>query len=309
MRIPNRWQAKDITDQSGKRFLITGGTSGIGLEAAREIARAGGEVIIAARNPKKADQVASQLGRERVSWVEADFASLQSVREAAKQVGEIDVLLLNAGIMAIPFTSSLDGFEMQIAVNHLGQFAFAGLISDRIKERVVTVSSTAHRMGDFGGGSIDEIEDRIIAERVREGYAPWRAYGVSKFANILFTFELERLARSKGYPFIALVVHPGYSNTNLQYVAPEMKGDKRALKAIGFVNKVFAQSASQGALPTLAAATLDGIQGGSFIGPDGFLEIRGYPRFTRARSGAYDQQVARNLWHVSESLTGVTWRK
>lgn len=309
MRIPNSWQAKDITDQSGKRFLITGGTSGIGLEAAREIARAGGEVIIAARNPKKADQVASQLGRERVSWIEADFASLQSVREAAQQVGEIDVLVLNAGIMAIPFTSSLDGFEMQIAVNHLGQFAFAGLISDRIKERVVTVSSTAHRMGDFGGGSIDEIEDRIIAERVREGYAPWRAYGVSKFANILFTFELERLARSKGYPFIALVVHPGYSNTNLQYVAPEMKGDKRALKAIGFVNNVFAQSASQGALPTLAAATIDDIQGGSFIGPDGFLEIRGYPRFTRARSGAYDQQVARNLWHVSESLTGVTWRK
>lgn len=309
MRIPSRWQAKDITDQSGKRFLITGATSGIGLEAAREIARAGGEVIIAARNPKKAEEVTARLGRERVSWIEADFSSLQSVREAAKQVGDIDVLILNAGIMAIPFTSSSDGFEMQIAVNHLGQFAFAGLISDRIKERVVTVSSTAHRMGDFGGGSIDEIEDRMIADRVQRGYAPWRAYGASKFANILFTFELERLARSRNYPFIALVVHPGYSNTNLQYVAPEMKGDKRALKAIGFVNNVFAQSASRGALPTLAAATIQGIQGGSFIGPDGLLEVRGYPRFTRARSAAYDQQVARNLWHVSESLTGVIWRK
>ena len=309
MRIPKKWQAKDITNQSGKRFLITGATSGIGLEAAREIARAGGEVIIAARNPKKADGVASQLGRERVSWIEADFASLQSVREASKEVGEIDVLILNAGIMAIPFTSSVDGFEMQIAVNHLGQFAFAGLISDRIKERVVTVSSTAHRMGDFGGGSIDEIEDRIIADRVRDGYSPWRAYGVSKFANILFTFELERLARSRSYPFIAVVVHPGYSNTNLQYVAPEMKGDKRALKAITFANSVLAQSASQGSLPTLAAATLEGIQGGSFIGPDGLLEIRGYPRFTRGRASAYEQKVARNLWHVSESLTGVTWRK
>ena len=309
MRIPQKWQASDIGDLTGKRFLITGGTSGIGLEAAREIARSGGDVVIAARNIKKAEEVSERLGRARVSWIEADFSSLQSVRNAARGLdGDFDVLILNAGIMAIPFTLSSDGYEMQMAVNHLGHFAFAALLASQIRERVVTVSSSAHRMGDFGGGSLDEIESRFNGEAARERYSPWRVYGTSKLANILFTFELERIARARNYPFAALVVHPGYSNTHLQYVAPEMKGDKRALKAISLVNRLVAQDASQGALPTLAAATIPGLQGGSFIGPDGLMEIRGYPRFTRARSLAYDQQLARNLWQVSEDLTGLSFR-
>jgi NAD(P)-dependent dehydrogenase (short-subunit alcohol dehydrogenase family) len=314
VRIPQKWQVSEISDLSGKRFLITGGTSGIGLEAARELARAGGEVIIAARNPVKAEHVAKTLGKDRVSWIEADFSSLLSVRSAARKVEkDIDVLILNAGVMAIPFERSEDGIEMQMAVNHFGQFAFAGLIEDRLKDRVISVSSGAHRMGEFGTGSIPDIQERAngvfqgFASDGKIKYSPWRVYGSSKLANLLFTFELERRARLKNRSYSALVVHPGYSDTNLQYVAAQLSGDEKRERAIRFSNKLIAQSAAMGALPTLCAATMRDIPGGSFIGPDGLFEMRGYPRFTRARSLAYDQQLAKNLWHVSEELTTVRW--
>jgi NAD(P)-dependent dehydrogenase (short-subunit alcohol dehydrogenase family) len=309
-RIPARWRASDIGDLTGKRFLITGATSGIGLESAREIARAGGNVIIAARDPIKAQRITLSLGTSRVSWIEADFSNLLSIRSAARRVeGEIDVLILNAGIMAIPFMKSSDDLEMQMAVNHFGHFALALLLREKIKDRVISISSFAHKIGDFGSGSIDEIESRSRGdfEALNMEYSPWRVYGASKLANILFTFELERLARKSGAPFSATVVHPGYSNTNLQYVAPEMLGDERRVQGIKIVNKFVAQSAAMGALPTLAAATIPGISGGSFIGPSGALEMRGYPKFVRARQMAYDQQLARNLWHVSEEITGVKW--
>lgn len=307
-RIPKGWNAGDIPSQSGRRFLITGATSGIGLEAARELVRAGGEVIIAARNPLKAEQTVLTLGKERASWIECDVASLASVRSAARHVnGEIDVLILNAGVMAIPFTSNVDGFEMQMATNHIGHFALAALLRDRIKDRVVTVSSSAHRMGDFGSGSLDEIEDRIVAERIMESYAPWRVYGNSKLANMLFGFELERRARRDGLGFTSLVVHPGYADTNLQYVAADLTGDANRKKAISWMNRILAQDSARGALPTLAAATIESLHGGALIGPDGLFEMRGSPRLTRARSLAYDQQLASNLWHVSEKLTAISW--
>lgn len=307
-RIPKGWNASDIPSQSGRRFLITGGTSGIGLETARELIRAGGEVIIAARNPIKAEQTVLALGKERASWIECDVASLTSVRNAARQVnGEIDVLILNAGVMAIPFTSNVDGFEMQMATNHIGHFALAALLRERVRHRVVTVSSSAHRMGDFGGGSLEEIEERIIAERIEDSYSPWRVYGNSKLANMLFGFELERRARRDGLGFASLVVHPGYADTNLQYVAAELTGDTSRKKAITWMNRILAQDASRGALPTLAAATIESLHGGALIGPDGLFEMRGSPRLTRARSLAYDQQLASNLWHVSERLAAISW--
>lgn len=307
-RIPKGWRASDIPDLSGKRFLVTGATSGIGLEAARELVRAGGEVVIAARNPIKAERTVLALGRERSSWIECDVASLNSVRSAARKIDyEFDVLLLNAGIMAIPFTSNDDGFEMQMATNHLGHFALAGLLKDRIKSRVVTVSSSAHRMGDFGSGSLDEISTRILAEEIKDSYAPWKVYGTSKLANMLFGFELERRARREDLRFTSMVVHPGYADTNLQYVAADLAGDQNRKKAISWMNRLIAQDASMGALPTLAAATIEDLHGGALVGPDGFLEMRGHPRLSRARSLAYDQQLASNLWHVSEELAGVTW--
>ena len=308
LRIPKAWSASDIPDLSGKRFVITGATSGIGLEAARELVRAGGEVIIAARNPLKAERTVLALGRERSSWVECDISSLNSVRSAARKIdGEFDVLILNAGIMAIPFTSNEDGFEMQMATNHLGHFALTALLKEKIKSRVVTVSSSAHRMGDFGSGSLDEISSRIIAAEIEDSYAPWKVYGTSKLANMLFGFELERRARVNDLRFTSMVVHPGYADTNLQYVAADLTGDQNRKKVISWMNRLIAQDASMGALPTLAAATIKDLHGGALVGPDGFLEMRGHPRLSRARSLAYDQQLASNLWQMSEELTGITW--
>jgi len=172
---------------------------------------------------------------------------------------------------------------------------------------VVTVSSSAHRMGDFGSGSLDEISSRIMADEIKDSYAPWKVYGTSKLANMLFGFELERRARANELPFTSMVVHPGYADTNLQYVAADLTGDQNRKKAISWMNRLIAQDASMGALPTLAAATIKDLHGGALVGPDGFLEMRGHPRLSRARSLAYDQQLASNLWHISEELTGVTW--
>jgi NAD(P)-dependent dehydrogenase (short-subunit alcohol dehydrogenase family) len=194
---------------------------------------------------------------------------------------------------------------MQMATNHLGHFAFAGLIRDRVKSRIVTISSQAHRMGSFGDGSLTSIRDICLG---RNKYSPWGAYGASKLANLLFTFELERIASAKDWKLTAIAAHPGYSNTNLQSVAPKMRGNIWEERGTAFMNGVIAQSASRGALPTLCAATFPNLYGASFIGPDGLLEMRGFPKAVRARSIAYDQELANNLWNVSEELTGVVWR-
>ena len=305
-KIPAGWSAKDLPNLEGKRFLITGATSGIGKEAARELARAGAKVTIAARSLEKAESVKKELSSERIDLLELDLADLESVRRAARKVDyEIDVLILNAGIMAIPLRKSVDDFEMQMATNHLGHFAFAGLIRDRVKSRIVTISSQAHRMGSFGDGSLGSIRDICLG---RHKYSPWGAYSASKLANLLFTFELQRIASAKDWKFTAIAAHPGYSNTNLQSVAPKMKGNIWEERGTAFMNGVIAQSASRGALPTLCAATFPNLYGASFIGPDGLLEMRGFPKAVRARSIAYDQELANNLWNVSEELTGVVWR-
>ena len=305
-RIPNRWSASDLSDQRGKRFLITGATSGIGKEAARELARVGASVTIAARDLAKAEKVKSELSSARVDLLELDLTDLESVRAAARKVDyKIDVLILNAGIMAIPFKTTKDGFEMQIGTNHLGHFAFAGLIRDRIEERIVTVSSQAHRTGSFGANSPDAIRDIFLG---RNKYSAWGAYGASKLANLLFTFELERRARSNNWKFHAFAAHPGYSNTNLQAVGPQFRGNLWEERATSLLNSVVAQSASRGALPMLCAATFPNLYGATYLGPDGFMEMRGFPRAVRARSIAYDQNLAANLWQVSEELTGVIWR-
>jgi NAD(P)-dependent dehydrogenase (short-subunit alcohol dehydrogenase family) len=160
-------------------------------------------------------------------------------------------------------------------------------------------------MGSFGDGSTDAIRDICLG---RNKYQPWGAYGASKLANLLFTFELQRRATMNNYSFNAFAAHPGYSNTNLQSVSPQMRGNVAEERVTALMNSVIAQSASRGALPTLCAATFPNLYGASYIGPDGLLEMRGYPKATRARAIAYDQSLARNLWSVSEELTGVRWR-
>ena len=304
--IPRGWSARDLANLEGKRFLITGATSGIGKESARELVRAGAHVIISGRNPEKAEQTRKELSSDRVSTLILDLADLNSIRKAARELTEeIDVLILNAGVMAVPFTKTADDFELQMGTNHLGHFAFAGLIADRITSRVVSVSSQAHRTGSFADGSIESIRDICLG---RNKYQAWGAYGASKLANLLFTFELQRIATARKYPFNAFAAHPGYSNTNLQSVGPQMRGSVVEERATAFMNSIVAQSASRGALPTLCAATFPNLYGASYIGPDGLLEMRGYPKATRARAIAYDQNLARNLWSVSEELTGVHWR-
>ena len=305
-RIPSGWSASDLPDLTGKHFVITGATSGIGKESARELVRAGARVTITARDLEKAERVQKELSTQKVSIVEMDLADLNSVRKAAREISsDVDVLILNAGVMAVPFTKTADDFELQMGTNHLGHFAFAGLLQPRIKSRVVTVSSQAHRAGSFGDGSIDTIKDICLG---KNKYQPWGAYGASKLANLLFTFELERLSSSRNYGFHAFAAHPGYSNTNLQSVGPKMRGNLREERATAFMNSVIAQSPSKGALPTLCAATFPNLYGATYIGPDGLLEMRGFPKATRARAIAYDQRLARNLWNVSEELTGVHWR-
>lgn len=311
------WTPDQIPDQSGRAAVVTGANSGIGLVTARELARAGCSVVLACRDTAKGERALAQL-REAVPAVGArmegsaagagdstrverlDLADLASVSEFAKRVAgqqdRLDLLINNAGIMAPPRRLTKDGFESQLGTNHLGHFALTGqllgLLSAAPAPRVVTVSSPAHRIGTI---KFDDLQ----RER---GYNNWLAYGQSKLANLMFCFELQRRASLAGSPLLSLAAHPGYAATNLQFAAPAYAYE-RWLMAIG--NKLFAQSADMGALPTLYAATVDDLPGGAFIGPDGFMQQNGYPKVVTAASKAYDQIAWRRLWEASERLTGV----
>jgi NAD(P)-dependent dehydrogenase (short-subunit alcohol dehydrogenase family) len=303
--IPKNWNAENIPNLTGKRFLITGGTSGIGLAAATELARRNAHVYITARTVEKAREAIKQIGPGLVDYLLMDLTDLASVRKAAARVDrQFDVVVLNAGVMATPFRKTVDGFELQLGTNHLGHFACAGLIKHQILDRLVVVSSAAHRMGSFGDNSIPKIKNMMLGIGK---YQKWQVYGASKLANLLFVSEVERLRIKNNWSFIPIAVHPGYSDTNLQSVASKMRGAKLEEQITNFMNKVLAQPASAGALPTLAASVYPGLSGASFIGPDGFLEMRGHPKVTRARALAYDQVLAKNLWQVSEELTNVSW--
>ena len=305
LTFPDNWSASDIPDLTGKRYLITGATSGIGLAAATELARRNAHVVITARSAEKAREALKKIGPGLVDYILLDLTDLESVKRAAARVDRpFDVVVLNAGVMATPFTKTVDGFELQMGTNHLGHFAFAGLIQNQIKDRLVVVSSFAHKMGNFGDNTLDSI--RNICLGVGK-YQKWQVYGASKLANLLFVSELERLRIQNNWSFIPLAVHPGYSDTNLQAVASQMRGAAAEEKITMMINKVLAQPASQGALPTLAASVYPDLIGASFIGPNGFLEMRGTPKLTRAKALAYDQVLAKNLWQVSEELTKVSW--
>ena len=305
LTFPDNWSASDIPDLTGKRYLITGATSGIGLAAATELARRNAHVVITARSAEKAREALKKIGPGLVDYILLDLTDLESVKRAAARVDRpFDVVVLNAGVMATPFTKTVDGFELQMGTNHLGHFAFAGLIQNQIKDRLVVVSSFAHKMGNFGDNTLDSI--RNICLGVGK-YQKWQVYGASKLANLLFVSELERLRIQNNWSFIPLAVHPGYSDTNLQAVASQMRGAAAEEKITMMINKVLAQPAAQGALPTLAACVYPDLIGASFIGPNGFLEMRGTPKLTRAKALAYDQVLAKNLWQVSEELTKVSW--
>ena len=299
----SRWTAADIPSQRGRLAVVTGANSGLGKSDAWELARAGATVIIACRNIEKGEQAAAQIARDvpeadlRVEQL--DLADLDSVRAFAERLPEdrLDLLINNAGVMAPPRQLTADGFESQLGTNHLGHFALTGQLLGRLlaadDPRVVTISSGAHRMGRL---RFDDLQ----GER---HYFAWLAYGQSKLANLMFCFELQRRATEAGTALKSMAAHPGYSATNLQFAAPRLP--ERILMRV--TNPLLAQGARMGALPTLYAATVPDLPGGTFVGPDGFMESRGHPKVVTAAGRAYDETAWRRLWEVSEQLTGVRY--
>lgn len=294
----------DTPDVTGQRFLITGGNSGIGLEAARALAKRGGHVIIAGRTPAKIDaaqaDVASHAPGAQVDTLRLDLSDLDSVRAAAQEAIErfsaIDVLVNNAGVMGIPRTLSAQGYELQFATNHLGHFALTGLLLDHITRRVVNVASIYHKQGTLN------LED-LQGER---SYKPFVAYAQSKLANVLFTFELARRLKTHRPDLLAIGCHPGYSATNLQGVGPQMEGSAFKGAVMKFFNATVAQSAAAGAWPTLLASAGD-IQNGDYVGPQRLFEMRGPVGRAQVASQAKDEAAQRALWERSEELTGVSY--
>jgi NAD(P)-dependent dehydrogenase (short-subunit alcohol dehydrogenase family) len=305
--MPSKWNAGDIPDQTGRVVIVTGANSGLGLVTARELARAGAKVVIACRDTTKGDraeaEIQAQVPGADLDVRALDLADLASVRGfVARLTGEhdsIDLLINNAGVMAPPRRLTVDGFESQFGTNHLGHFALTGLLLPTLmsapKPRVVTLSSSAHRIGkmDF---------DDLQGER---HYNNWRAYGQSKLSNLLFCFELARRATAAGTGLLSVAAHPGYAATNLQFAGPSAFYEK-AIMAV--TNRVLAQSADMGALPTLYGATVADLPSGTFVGPEGFLEQRGHPRIVTAISRAYNESDWRRLWEISEEMTGVTYQ-
>lgn len=271
---------------------MTGANSGLGAEAAKALTKAGAHVILACRNLDKGRAVATQLG-DNAEVRRLDLADLASVRQFADSVDSLDVLVNNAGVMAVPLKRTADGFEMQIGTNHLGHFALTGLLLGKVRDRVVTMSSAMHKIGSI---DLDDLNWE------RRTYRRWPAYGQSKLANLLFTYELQRRLAAAGSNVKALASHPGYAATNLQTHTESISSRIMAL-----ANPVIAQSAAMGALPMLYAATVPDAGGGSYLGPSGLFETRGHPKVVSSNRKSHDRSVARQLWTLSEQLTGVNY--
>ena len=305
-----RFDAHAIPALDGKTIVITGANSGIGLVAARLFAERRARVVLACRDAAKMEAAAATLAREvpgaSIDQVRLDLGSLASVRDAAAAIGGrhpvVDVLVNNAGVMAIPSRLTADGFEMQLGTNHLGHFALTGLLLDRVSAapagRVVTVSSIMHRRGRV------DFDDIPVPRR----YSPSRAYSMSKLCNLLFAYELDRRLRASASTVASLACHPGYSATNLQAVGPAMSGSRVMGWLMRLMNAVMAQPAERGALPTAYAATGAELQGGDYVGPPGPIGLRGLPAKVPSSSASHDLEVAGRLWARSEELTGVHYR-
>ncbi len=293
-----KWTEEDITDQSGRLAVVTGSNSGIGYETARALAEKGATVILAVRNLEAGqaavDRIRSGVPDARVVAMRLDLSSLAFVRtfadELERKYEKLDLLINNAGVMMPPYSKTADGFELQFGTNHLGHFALTGLLLDLILDtpdsRIVNVASQAHRAGDI---TFDDLN------REKE-YRPMSAYGQSKLANLLFTYELQRKLDRKSAAPIAVAAHPGWTATSLQ----------RHVGLFDFLGRFFAQGPREGAWPTLYAATAHDVKGADYYGPDGLYEMRGHPKKVESNDKSHDEAVAARLWGVSEELTGVT---
>jgi NAD(P)-dependent dehydrogenase (short-subunit alcohol dehydrogenase family) len=300
--MSSKWTAADVPDQSGRVAIVTGANSGLGYDTAAVLADKGAKVVLAVRNLDKGNEAVERIKKASpnavVSLQELDLTSLDSVRKAADELRaahpRIDLLINNAGVMYVPTRETTkDGFEMQFGTNHLGHFALTGLLLENILpvdgSRVVTVSSVGHR-----------ILARIHFDdpHLQRKYNRVEAYGQSKLANLLFTYELQRRLSQKGAPTVALAAHPGFSDTELMRHLPGFIPE--------FLWRPFTQPADMGALPTLRAATDPGAQGGQYYGPDGLGESTGHPKLVKSSAQSHNEDIQRRLWTMSEELTGVT---
>ena len=303
----DNWTTADMPDLTGKVIVVTGSNSGIGFEAAKEFARKGAQTILACRNMDKAQAALAEIQAEipsaQVELMQLDLASQTSVRQFAGEFkashDQLDVLVNNAGIMMVPYGTTEDDFERQLGTNHLGHFALTGLLIDWLLKtpgsRVVSISSRGHR-----SASVDF--DNLMYQDGKD-YSPRAAYGRSKLANLLFTYELQRRLEAVDAGAIAVAAHPGISNTDL---ADDML-DNWLFKTIGSLVKAMLQDAAMGALPTIRASVDPNVKGGEYYGPHGFSAIYGYPVLEQSTSASNNAADAKILWQVSEDLTGVNF--
>ena len=299
----SNWTADRLSDLKGKIYVITGGNSGIGYEAAKHLGKAGADVVLACRSVVKGEAAAKELRVDVTGQVDVaalDLSDLSSVRAAAKDLhkkySEIDGLINNAGVMQTPQQKTADGFEMQLGTNHLGHFLWSGLCVDLVEAaqgRIVTLSSIAHFSGEIRF-------DDLMGEK---SYSPMSAYTQSKGANLMFALELDRRLQAAGRKAVSIACHPGYTNTNLQSTGPT--GFFSALYKI--TNPLFAQAGPAGALPTvLAAAGVEAKRGG-YYGPQKMAETRGPVGDAKVAAYILDQDAASRLWDESEKLVDYSW--
>ena len=303
-----QWTVELMPKQNGRVAIVTGANSGVGYETALALAAKGAYVVLACRNLDKAQVAAhaiqQQVPSAKIDVMPLDLSSLASVHTFAREFmvhhNRLDMLINNAGVMAIPRQASADGYEMQFAVNHLGHFALTGLLLEMLLQtsdsRIVNVSSGA---SFYGSINFDDLQHE-------KSYSRYQAYGQSKLANLLFTFELQRQFDQIDTSTMALSAHPGYARTNLQQNAAQQSDAPVEGWFYRLIEPVLSQSAAMGALPTLYAATTPDIEKGGFYGPH-FLHMRGYPTLIRGCAKAYDATAAKRLWQISEDLTHIKY--
>jgi len=305
-----KWNENNIQDLTDKIAIVTGGNSGLGLETVRVLALKNCKVIMASRNIEKAspakDRILTSFPNADIEIMQLNLADLTSVREFAEKfnskVSSLDLLINNAGVMDIPYSKTKENFEMQLGTNHFGHFALTGLLLDKLLQtensRIVTLSSMIHKYGNINFNDLNS----------ENKYSSWGAYAQSKLANLLFAYELQRKFEKIDTSTISVAAHPGYTATNLQMVGAELRSSSIQEKVMSFMNKYIAQKIEMGALPTLYAATADDINGGDYVGPEGFMEMSGYPKKVSSSERSHSKPIAERLWMESEKLTGVTFQ-
>lgn len=309
-RSTSSWTSKDVPDLSDQTYLVTGANRGIGYHVSSLLARSGAHVLMTTRDRERGlqrrEKLLAEVDEGTLDVVELDLADLRSVEACTQAVTDrvdaLDGLCNNAGVMAIPYRETADGFEYQVGVNHLGHFALTGhlldlLAASRGEARVVTQSSSMHFYGDIDPATLG----------TPPSYDRWQAYANSKLANLLFAYELERRLRTTEQDIVSIACHPGYTDTDLQLRGPREGGMRLQLALLRGLNRVVGQSPRRGALPMVYAVTAPAIDGGSYIGPDGLLKLRGYPVEQASDERSRDQDLAENVWQRSVELTGVDY--